>query len=214
MAKKQFGRKVPNVLYIFCEGEKTEPNYINYYLDKVCGVKRRAIRVEPTKKNTPVQLVEEAISYKQSGSSSEGDCFWVVYDRESEAKYSDSLHSKALKLAEKNGIRVALSNVCFEIWVLLHFVNNTAAFTNCSNLLKDRRFKDALKTIGVDCYEKGDQNLMSALFSKVSDARARAVTMNTSSEASAPKGVVQSYKLNPYTDMHLLLNAIDEFLKN
>ncbi|MGK2315867.1 hypothetical protein, partial [Klebsiella pneumoniae] len=37
-------------------------------------------KIPKTRKNTPEQLVDEAIKKKNSSSSAEGDVFWVVYD--------------------------------------------------------------------------------------------------------------------------------------
>jgi len=61
------------------------------------------------RKNTPVQLVEAAIEFKDSPRSIDGDQFWVVYDRESIAKYSRDLHLKAWQKADSNDINIALA---------------------------------------------------------------------------------------------------------
>ncbi|WP_139336008.1 RloB family protein, partial [Shigella sonnei] len=80
MAKKII--PVQNKMFIFCEGDKTEPLYISSYIDDKVKTKTKVIKIPKTKKNTPVQLVEEAISVKKSNKSISGDEFWVVYDRE------------------------------------------------------------------------------------------------------------------------------------
>ena len=46
--------------------------------------------MEDTNKNTPVQLIDVAIDAKKQGSPDE--VVWVVFDRESESKYSHELH--------------------------------------------------------------------------------------------------------------------------
>ena len=52
-------------LRIFCEGEKTEPNYLNGYISSLADKARKSVvAVQKTRKNTPVQLVEEAIKSK------------------------------------------------------------------------------------------------------------------------------------------------------
>jgi len=98
MPKKRKGntRTVKPVMHIFCEGDKTEPNYINGYLKSVHQGNRRLkiVVVEKTRKNTPVQLVDEALEAKKNKSTPDGDVFWVVYDRESVAKYDNELHKK------------------------------------------------------------------------------------------------------------------------
>ena len=70
-------RELKPVLHIFCEGEKTEPNYINGYLKKFCPGNRRlkVIKVEKTRKNTPVQLVDEAVTLKKDRNTPNADVF-------------------------------------------------------------------------------------------------------------------------------------------
>ena len=137
--KNNKARQLAPVLHIYCEGEKTEPNYLNGYIEQSLPGNRllKIITVENTNKNTPVQLVEEAIEAKGSKYCPEGDIFWVVYDRESKASYSADLHSKAYQMAIGNGVNVALSNVCFEIWLLLHYQYNTKAYNCFEELTKD-----------------------------------------------------------------------------
>ena len=86
-------RQLRPVLHIFCEGEATEPGYIDGYKDLFCDFKA-SIVVEKTAKTTPVQLIGEAIKRKKSGLSGKSDEFWVVYDRESPIKYLEKLHQR------------------------------------------------------------------------------------------------------------------------
>ncbi|WP_225377014.1 AAA family ATPase, partial [Escherichia coli] len=51
-------------------------------------------KIPKTRKNTPEQLVDEAIKKKNSSSSAEGDVFWVVYDQEHLTPSSISCHQK------------------------------------------------------------------------------------------------------------------------
>ena len=48
-------KKLKPVLHIFCEGEKTEPNYLNGYLQKNYSGNRllKVVRVEKTADSTP-----------------------------------------------------------------------------------------------------------------------------------------------------------------
>lgn len=123
-------------LRIFCEGEKTEPYYLKDYLRNFKDDRKASVEIMNCNKNTPVQLVEAAIKFKNYPRSIIGDVFWVVYDRESVAKYSRELHMQAWSTARQNNIEVALSNVCFEFWLLLHFVNSATPYSSCSDLLK------------------------------------------------------------------------------
>ncbi len=216
MPKKRNGGSLPllPVMHIYCEGEKTEPHYIKSYIaTQFPGDRRRdVIKVEKTKKNTPVQLVDVAAAHKRSKDCPDHDEFWVVYDREAVGKYPDTLHQQALNKAEANGINVAISNVCFEVWLYLHFQPNTSPYSCFEDFLARSKFKGYLATLGVDNYEKGNGSLFAKLSKKhITDARKNAEKMNRSTIASAAKGAKHPYELNPYTDMHLLLDSIDSF---
>ncbi len=200
-------------LHIYCEGEKTEPNYFKAYIAlKFPGDQgRKVVMVEKTKKNTPVQLVDVAVAAKDNPVNLKGDEFWVVYDREAKAKYSDDLHANARKKADDNGVHVALSNVCFELWLLLHCQQCTAPYQSCDDLLANSPLKAKLKEIGIDNYEKGQATISSELVGKHEQARENAVKMNQNTLTSAPANIDQPHLLNSYTDVHLLLDAMDAF---
>mgnify|MGYP000706919528 CR=1 FL=1 len=204
-------KPVKPVLHIFCEGEKTEPIYLNGYLERFHPGNRRlnVIKVEKTKKNTPVQLVNEAIKKKKDSLFS--DCFWVIYDRESPLKYPDSLHKNAYDKASAKRINIAITNVCFEVWLLLHFIEVSAPYISCDDLLKNSPLKTKLKENGITQYEKSDTTIFPILETHIQEARQRAEKMNRiTSEASYDS---ETYKLNPYTDVYMLLDAIDAFVK-
>lgn len=201
-------------LHIFCEGEKTEPIYLNGYLNKFHDSNRRlqVVKVQKTKKNTPVQLVEEAIKLKDV--TPPQDIFWVVYDRESKSKYSDFLHKKALDQALKYNINVSLTNVCFEVWILLHFVNSSAPYSSCKNLLSQSQLKSELKKHGITKYDKANKAIFDLISDKatIDSARQRAERMNKTTIGNSNISPDKTYQLNPYTGVHYLLDAIDSFL--
>ena len=208
------GNKIPKpTLRIFCEGEKSEPNYINGYL-KEHSTNRlsKVIKVQKTKKNTPAQLVEEAIKKKNDRSSLDKDTFWVVYDRESAEHYTDDEHKEVLDEACRNKIKVALTNICFEVWLILHFTESNRPFTSYKDLLKNSELKSELKNIGLDNYLKADVNLFDLIKRDIPKARERAVKMNKATLESTYHDEDKPYLLNPYTGMHYLLDDIDKFI--
>jgi len=202
------------VFHIYCEGAKTEPNYLNGYIDKHFPTNQRlkVIKIEPTKKNTPVQLVEAAVGDKQK--YPDGDVFWVVYDRESEQKYADKHHATAYNKAQRYSINLAMSNVCFEVWLLLHFQENTAPFCSYDDLKKNSILRTECKKRGFLDYDKADQSIFSVFTEEeINKARDRAKKMNELTEQSVDSSRTRPYHWNPYTDVYKLLNAIDKFAK-
>ena len=202
---KRLIKGVRPVLHIFCEGSKTEPNYIEHYKNLFCLGKSASIVVEKTDKTTPVQLVEEAINLKNSSRSCKIDEFWVVYDRESPVKYDEKLHQKAREIAKKNGINIALSNVCFEVWLLLHYQSTCAACNTCDELIRRKDFKSHFPS-----YEKGSECQMSE--ADIITARKNAISLNKQTIDAANENWKEPSMWNPYTDMHKLLDAIDAFV--
>jgi len=161
-----------------------------------------------------VQLVEVAIEHKKT--TTKNDIYWVVFDRESIAKYSHSLHLEARNLANKNNIEIGFSNVCFEFWLLIHMEYSTASYDSCSDLLAQSNLKSALKKRGIDNYDKGFAYLFDTLKndSGVERAIKNAAKVNKSVLESAESGKDLPHFLNPYTDVHDLFVDMDNFINN
>lgn len=159
------GRRVGPVLHIYCEGE-TEESYLNAYkrFRKYSGCE-----IEPSHHTDPVGLVKEAIRTKESSPSS--DCYWVAYDLEDVSLGNKrQAHEEAYRLAEANGINIALSAISVEVWLLLHFMPTPKAYLNSDGA--GRALKRHLPN-----YEKGSANVFSALQNLISDAWKNAVSL-------------------------------------
>lgn len=211
-------RSVKRRVFIFCEGEKTEPNYIRAYIRQfhpVCARLKDAekpVSLKGTKKNTPKQLVDEAVDFAKSLDFKK-DQVWVMYDRESPNKYSDDNHAQAWMRAERHGVKVALSNVCFEYWLLLHLTETSLPANSFSDLAGKPVFKEAFRKIGFKSYEKGEANVAEALVSeeRISAAKVRAQRINKQAKSNCEPGDAEyPYRLNPYTNVYEVLEAIDD----
>ena len=211
------------VFYIFCEGTKTEPFYLDHYIKQHCSffrsiqIKRikldNIVKIFKNTKTDPISLVTLAIKQKNSSSSSKIDKYWCVYDREARNEVPDKIHIQAFEDAEKNDIKVAFSNVCFEVWLLLHKQNTCAQYVSCNDL-----FKKSALTQYFPNYSKGSRREFTD--DEIKIARSRALQMNANtctvnaisfSNRIKPCILV---KLNPYTNFYQLLDAIDEFILN
>ncbi|NLR94810.1 MULTISPECIES: RloB family protein [Flammeovirga] len=123
---------------ILCEGAKTEPNYFNGL--KHDAAKRRTlsavdIEVYQPKSHSPLGLVREAI-FKKKKALTKGNPYetiWLVFDRD----YHKHIE-EVIILAGKNDIKVIISNICFELWFLLHYemVDVNKRYLKCGNLIK------------------------------------------------------------------------------
>lgn len=210
-------RKKPNLkplktLRIYCEGEKTEPIYINGYIKLLDSQERKSVvSVEPTRKNTPVQLVGEAVAAKRSKNALPNDEYWVVYDREALSKYSDKLHAEAMRSAERIGVSVALCNVCFEYWLLLHFVDTNAPYTSCRELQSNSGLNSRVFELTGTNHDKASTFLFDLIKGDIPKARKRGEKLNRDGVAVAAIGKEKPFHINPYVGMVELLDAIDAF---
>lgn len=216
MPKKRLKQvlRVKPIMHIFCEGEKTEPNYLKRYIENNFSYntsRREVISIEPTNKTTPLQLVKEAIHFRYKKDLTPDDTFWVVYDRESIRKYKDEQHAEAMAIANKENINIVISNVCFELWLLLHFDQNTTYYESCDDLLKNSPLKARIKELGFDNYDKSDERIFSLIFDNIPEAKKRAIRMNHFTKQHAEKENLPPYQLNPFTNFYELLDAIDNF---
>ena len=109
-------RRPRNVILVVTEGD-TERIFFD-------GLKQRGlnieIRSERGKRTNARQLVEYCVERMKANELDvgEGDLAICVFDIDNNSKKD---LEAALDLAEKNGIIVAVSNPCFELWYLLHF---------------------------------------------------------------------------------------------
>lgn len=116
-------------ILIVCEGRATEPGYFRSL--------RHELRAGPIvikiddESGVPKTLVERAVEMKKEAerdAKREGDSnlrydeVWCVFDVDTHPNLP-----AALQQAAANRISVALSNPCFEIWILLHFRDYRAA---------------------------------------------------------------------------------------
>lgn len=125
--RRPFIEPRPRVL-VCCEGQVTEPSYFN-------GLKREGhnhllhVEVRPGGLS-PKTLVDFAAELKRSADNDarrqrddnlKYDEVWCVFDVDAHPRIPD-----AKQKAEANKISLALSNPCFELWLLLHFQDHRA----------------------------------------------------------------------------------------
>ncbi|MDN5854008.1 MAG: RloB family protein, partial [Actinomycetia bacterium] len=73
-----------------------------------------SIEIDP-EAGAPLTLVERAVERSRDD---EIDECWCVYDVEWPRNHPNL--AQAWRLADRHGIRLAVSNPCFEIWLALH----------------------------------------------------------------------------------------------
>ncbi len=161
-SRRSFRRRQPSLqpndrVLIVCEGAKTEPNYFDS-LWRSLRVSTIDVEIVP-KGAVPITVVDEAVSRdrknrRQSGKGGDirYDKVWCVFDVEIPHENQSLL--QALDMAKANGISVALSNPCFEYWILLHFERTGYSFNNCADVI--RRLGNSIPNYkkGGDIYQR------------------------------------------------------------
>lgn len=122
LTRRTATRRERRTIVVFTEGVGSEPDYVNA-LKRASGVREKTaidLQVDP-RHGVPMTLVEHAVERTRDD---EVDECWCVFDVEWPQNHPGL--REALALAERHGVRVAVSNPCFELWLILHFADHTA----------------------------------------------------------------------------------------
>lgn len=111
-------------ILIVSEGVRTEPDYFN----GLARAERRsnitvhsmALTVVGTGRD-PRRVVAEAKRQAQLAGADPFDSVWAVVDVDQHSNLQDAIID-----AKACGVRVVISNPCFEVWLLMHFEQVTA----------------------------------------------------------------------------------------
>ena len=108
----------PRVIPIHTEGRVTERDYLSHW-----GRLNSGVRIDWGESGVdPVGLVDRARKEVKRSSANrrrygtaDFDEVWCVFDADTHSKFSQAIHEAA-----QSGIKVAVSNPCFELWLVLH----------------------------------------------------------------------------------------------
>lgn len=109
-------------IVVATEGKATEPEYLKAF-NRVYENPSVQIVLIPVG-GDPRAVVERAIEEKEKSkndSLATHDSYWAMFDRDSHPRYEE-----ARNLARGNGISLATSNPCFELWGVLHYQEQNA----------------------------------------------------------------------------------------
>lgn len=114
------GRKPRDVrvLYVACEGETTEPDYLDYLTDEFGDGEggRLPFRIQPVTKKNGMLPTETVAAVRRYADTDEA---WVLFDRDGNDRDADI--QRALQEAATAKIEVGFSHPSFDLWLLLHF---------------------------------------------------------------------------------------------
>jgi len=90
----------------------------------------------PDGKSAPEHVLERISEYLKNFAIGEGDTFWIVCDCDHwvEPNHIQNL-THVLRECRKKRVKVALSNPCFDLWLLLHFAEfPTESMLTCKEI--------------------------------------------------------------------------------
>jgi RloB-like protein len=182
---------------IVCEDDKSAPNYFEA-LKKHFSLSATSVQVAGSGgKTQPIQVVERAVELKKSAASPKSgtepfDQVWCVIDGD----YGDKINNARAK-ARANRVKLAISTMCFEYWVLLHFEESDTSTMDCDALVR------SLKSKHLPQYEKGTCDFHD-IVKCVRDACKRAEKLRKPGIKRRELPEIQ----NPCSEVYKLVNAI------
>ena len=191
--RRPFRDPKPRILVV-TEGEITEPEYLKGFI-RTYRNPRVTVKVV-NEHDKPMPLVKTAKRYKEDAEQEAAcekddnlvyDSVWCVFDIDDHSKIAE-----AKEMARDNNIDLAVSNPCFELWLLLHFRDypGTQPRAKIKQMLK-KHVPRYNKTVDYDTYSSG-----------YSEAVIRAERMDCSAKADNESG------RNPTTGVYLLTELI------
>lgn len=167
-------------ILVFVEGKRTEETYVVFW-HRICRAKVN-VRID-RRRGAPRQLVDWAAEAKardareaRRGQGRPLDEVWCFFDVDQHPKL-DEVRVKA----EANGIHLAISNPCLELWFVLHFEDRTANLSTTAAQAHSEKLLGCRKTLSDDA--------LAQLEARHPDARSRAQALDHKHEDDgSPRG--------------------------
>lgn len=197
----------PGNYLIVTEGTETEVNYFNNIKRIIESsfknniiVEKIELVVQGTARSTKV-LVNEAIKKRSLKAYSE---VWVVFDKDDNPDFDE-----AIALAKREGLNVAWSNECFELWLLLHFQDLKSAIGRNDYYPRlTTYFKN--KNINGGKYDKNIYDIFDITSENVDTAIKRS---NALLEEYKNANIISPTKMNPGTKVQDLVSELIQYIK-
>lgn len=190
------------IIHIFHNGKKAEPIYFGDFgeflarNDAEIRVKNYPFR--GNKNGAPWQVIERALEESKNIFKDDCDQIWCVFDVDDYWKQDKDKFKKSLEIADQNNIKIAYSNECFELWLLLHF---HLVETAISRTDYDKKLKKFFKNLDFD-YKKNSEKIFAQLLSFQKKAIQNAKKIYTHKQPNK----------NPSTSIFKMVEELNKFL--
>ncbi len=192
-------RKPKELIILICEGAKTEINYFQGLFDhNFQNREKYPLKIYQPNDYSPLGIVNQCVEEIQAAKRNKeaiGDIsIWAVFDKD--------LHKnlpEAFQKAYSNNVKVIFSSICFEYWILLHYIKTTRPFINCDELV------NFIKQRYDPSYLKRDDHFIN-LMDKIENAIQNNEWLVAQIKRANPS--TQIYDLNPYTNVYEIVNYL------
>ncbi len=148
--RKQGVRDLKKRFLIVCEDAKSAPNYF-LALRRHFKLSATSVRVVGSDGNSqPIQVVNRAIQIKNQVEKAnkpkkqqDAESYIIKYDEVwcvIDGDYGNKI-TNARASAKANQVQLAVSTMCFEYWILLHFEENDTSTSNCDAIVSSLKAK-------------------------------------------------------------------------
>ncbi len=122
------------IFVIAVEGEKTEARYFSLFDSDRVHVE--VLSAGQDGLSAPRQVIERLVEFEEQFDLGKDDERWLVIDVD---RQRPQFLSEATQVAQESGYGLAISNPCFELWLLLHFQEADVVDTDCNAVIERLR---------------------------------------------------------------------------
>jgi hypothetical protein len=138
--------RAQRVLYVACEGKRTEPDYLTYLNRRFGGSVKRRFQIQPVCNDRSGLKPVKAVAAVRKWAAE--DETWALIDRDEHFDIP-----QAYQDAAADGTELCFSHPSFDLWLLLHFQAFSGSQSGSSDIVHDklRQAHPAFKR-----FDKGD----------------------------------------------------------
>jgi hypothetical protein len=211
-------RKYTYHILIACEDQTTEPEYFKEYKDLFEAIwPKKTLFLNPigTGRNS-LGVVQQAIEERsklETNDKTTIDQTWAVFDKDDLDKSEGNIErfNEAFDLGKEKEVKIAYSNECFELWLLLYFedINKETAIPRAE--IYSRLEKAIQKHQPEFVYEHGNSNVVKLVskYGNKKNALQRAEELFNYHKQEKH----QEIESNPNTLVYNLVRELDDWLE-
>lgn len=189
---------------IITDAKETEQNYLNGLKDSLNQSQQKRISIKIIREKKPANLVKECLKIANLNERYEAH-LWILLDRDEVSMFDEIIED-----ARENGINVAWSNPCIEIWFSAYF-ENIKSHTNSKQCISEFKILFNQKT-GYP-YHKNDSEIYKRL-TQFGDEDVAIQRMKQKRKEYADAGITTASKMTPATEVDLLISEIKKIVED